>query len=355
MSQQESAAQAATAKAPRDFTYIKPSKRRLSEYEAVTCYTQLDPDGTDRGGWMSLGPTGQVPWRKESTRLVHPNWFEFRDPAGLWQRPYVRLQAEQERAIQRATEELASSGAFRDCDEVWMREILGGHYRTWSYFEYGVFKVCALSQREALSDTISTVFVLEAGDRMRHAQDIVLYMMDLEEGFAGFRDAGSKERWTGDPIYQPARRMTEELMAVRDWGELAVATNLCIDPIFSEVGVSQLLRRSAPGNGDTLTPIIVLAAERDRRRNRSWTEALVRMVTNPELSSGEPNRKILQGWIECWTARAVAATRPLRAVYERAPRRKVEFDDALSTSLRAQRALIDSLGLDAASAVGEAR
>jgi hypothetical protein len=30
------------AQAPRDFNYIKPRKRRLSEYEAVSCYSHSE-------------------------------------------------------------------------------------------------------------------------------------------------------------------------------------------------------------------------------------------------------------------------------------------------------------------------
>ena len=90
------------AKAPRDFTYIRPRKRRLSEYEAVTCYTQPDPEVFDKQGWYLRTAEGRTAWRKESTRLSHPHWFDFRDPAALWQRPYVRMQAEQERSLERA-------------------------------------------------------------------------------------------------------------------------------------------------------------------------------------------------------------------------------------------------------------
>ena len=49
-----------TAQAPRDFNYIKPRKRRLSEYEAVSCYTQPDPKVFDREGWYLLTAEGRA-------------------------------------------------------------------------------------------------------------------------------------------------------------------------------------------------------------------------------------------------------------------------------------------------------
>ena len=126
------------AQIPRDFTYIKPRKRRLSEYEAVSCYTQPDPKVFDRQGWYLLTPEGRAAWRPESTRLQHPHWFDFRDPSGLWQRTYVKLQAEQERAIERTVEDAALAGIFGEFDPVWLHEIIGVHYRVWSFFEYAL-------------------------------------------------------------------------------------------------------------------------------------------------------------------------------------------------------------------------
>ena len=86
-------------KAPRDFTYITPRGRRVSEYEAVTCYTQPDPEAFDKEGWFLRTPEGRTAWQRESTKLVHPHWFDFRDPASHWQRTYVKMQGEQERGI----------------------------------------------------------------------------------------------------------------------------------------------------------------------------------------------------------------------------------------------------------------
>jgi methane monooxygenase component A beta chain/propane monooxygenase small subunit len=190
------------AKPPRDFTYIRPSKGRLSEYEAVTCFTQPDPDVMDAPGWFIRSSEGRPAWLRDSTHLKHRCWFDFRDPAGMWQRSYVRMQAEQERALELLVEQARSAGTFKDFHPTWISLMLGGHYRVWTYFEYGMFRAFAQAQREALSDTLGNVFSFEAVDR--------------------FKDGGGKQEWLSSPIYQPARRMTEQVMTLTDWGELAV-------------------------------------------------------------------------------------------------------------------------------------
>ena len=330
-------------KPPRDFTYIKPRKRRLSEYEAVTCYTQPDPEVFDKQGWYLRTAEGRTAWRKESTALRHPHWFDFRDPASLWQRPYVRMQAEQERGIERAVEDAARDGAFRDFDPAWTRDIVGAHYRVWSFFGYGLFRCFAQAQRETLSDTLGNAYCFAGVDRMRHAQAIVIYLMDLEDQIEGFRDVGGKERWLSDPIYQPLRRLTEELMAIDDWAELAVAVHLTVDPIVTEIGVSEIVRRHGAFHGDSVSPLLIGTTERDRRRNLEWTLELVRMVIAPNIPAAGENLELVKRWIAQWTPRAVEAAAALAPIHARIPKPLGSFADISSRVREAQAAIVATL------------
>src|SRR5439155_16136042 len=152
-----------------------------------------------------------------------------------------------------------------------------------------------------------------------------------------------KERWLCDPIYQPMRRLTEELMAIEDWAELPVAVHLAVDPILSEVGASAIVRRHGAYHGDTVSPQVVATTERDRRRNLEWTQELVRMVTDPKIPAADPNREIVKGWIARWTPRALAATEALAPVYERIPNRRGTFGEAVARAHEAQAAIVASL------------
>jgi hypothetical protein len=336
---------------PRDFTYIKPRKRRLSEYEAVSCYTQPDPNVFDRQGWYLLTPEGRTAWRPESTRLQHPHWFDFRDPSGLWQRNYVKLQAEQERSIERSVEDAALAGIFGEFDPVWLNEILAIHYRAWSFFEYGLFRAFSRAQREALSDTLGNALCFEAVDRIRHAQATVLYLMELEGSIEGFKDNAGKQHWLNDGTYQPLRELVETLMATEDWAELAFAVNLVIDPITTEVGLSRLVRHHAPLHGDPITPAIILTTERDRRRNQAWTEELVRMTTATGIPAADENRMVMQSWVERWRPKAIGAAKALATVYDRLVPRTQSFAEELAMACQRQESIVSELGLSPMSAV----
>lgn len=335
----------ATANEPRDFTFIKPRKRRLTEYEAVTVHQQWEPGGFDVGTTFLRGPDGRAWWEAERTALKHPNWFAFRDPAQQWQRTYVRMQAEQERSIERITEDAVAGDMFNDIDSGWLSDILGKHYRVWSFFEYGIFRAFSPAQREALSDALGNAICFQSFDHMRLAQAVVAHMLELELNVDGFEDRGAKALWTDDPIYQPARHLAEDLIMTDDWAEQTLVVNFVVAPILSRIAWDTLVRKPAPLHGDTVTPLILMTAERDRRRNLQYATEMVRMVTADDIDEGESNRQVINGWIASWTPRIIDAARSLAPVAERMTKANIDFDAELETVVKAQASLIGELGL----------
>ncbi|MBI2803264.1 MAG: monooxygenase [Gammaproteobacteria bacterium] len=329
----------------RDFIFIKPRKRRLTEYEAVTVHQQWETGGFDKGGHFLLAPDGRAPWRPESTALAHPNWFAFRDPAQHWQRTYIRMQAEQERAIERLAEDAAADGSFTAIEPTWRDRILAGHYRVWSFFEYGLFRAFATAQREALSDTLGNALCFQAFDHMRHGQAIVSHLLAIEESVPSFREGDAKARWLSDPAYQPARQLVERLIVCTDWAELAVAVNLVVAPLVSEVALGDLVRKPSALNGDSITPFIVTSAERDRRRNLAWTAEFVRMVTAADCPAATENRSVLQTWLARWRPQALAAAAAFAPIARQIPQPLFAIESLVEAAAAAQTKLVASCGL----------
>jgi hypothetical protein len=337
-------------KEARDFTYIKPEKRRLSEYEAVNLYLQpaAEPGGWDGQGGFTRTPDGRYAWETASTALKHPHWWDFRDPSRLWQRPYMRMQAEQERAIERLTDDVVSTRAFEAIDPRWLTEVLAGHYAVWSFVEWGIFRALLPPSREALSETIGTSLLFEGFDRVRHSQDIVRQMMAFEEALPGFDATGAKEAWLSEPRYQPIRKVVEELMfTVTDWAETAVAINLVFDPILGDIGVSRLVGRPAPFQGDALSGLIVASVDRDRARNLAWTQALVRMATAADVPDAAANRAAINGWVARWTGPVTEAVAGLAPLHTPLPRNSETFSEIVTEVVGGQRKMLAELGLEA--------
>ncbi|MEW6475213.1 MAG: monooxygenase [Actinomycetota bacterium] len=311
---------------PRELTYVTPVGRRLSDYEASICQNQPDFGQYDSGGWYLLSPEGRALFDEGTTALRHPNWFDYRDPSTLWQRTYVRQQAEQERAIAAALETARMDDAFADVDSAWACDILARYYEAWGCAEWGLFLAYTYPVREALSDTLTMAFVFAAVDHLRHQQAIGLYSLDLEDEVLGYRSGLGPDTWISDAALQPSRRVVEGLMATDDWGEMVIVTALLFEPLLSAFVTSQFLRRHAALNGDILTPAIILTAERDRARNRAATVALVELLLGPSDRKGRPvpaghNRDVLQDWIDHWAPLVLEAVDAFVPVFDLPPAR----------------------------------
>lgn len=307
----------------RDLTYIRPQKRRLSEYEAVICNAQPDLDQFDSGGWYLLRPDGLGCQDARTTALAHPNWFEYRDPSGLWQRPYIKLQAQQERSIEGAITSAKANGAFGDIAPEWL-DLVSRYYEALASFQWGMFKAHAFVTREALSDTLSMTYTFSGMDRLRHQQDIALYSLDLHEHAPKYTEGAGAEAWLTDPACQGARRLVERLLSLHDWGEMILMTNLVVEPLCTALIGSEFFRRLAPLHGDVVIPVIEMTAEADRRRNRAATQALVKMLIADTDRAGHPvpaarNRELIQGWVDSWYPDAMAAVDAFLPVFDAVP------------------------------------
>ncbi|HKA52783.1 MAG TPA: methane monooxygenase, partial [Candidatus Binatia bacterium] len=198
----------------------------------------------------------------------------------------------------------------------WAKTVLGKYYAAYACLEYGLFRCFAYAQREALSATAGNVCIFNAADKIRHAQDITLYGMDLAEMIPDFSDAAAKAVWLQDPIYQGARKNVEGLMALQDWGEVIVGVNLVLEPLLGALARVQFFSRFAPRNGDAVTPAILATAENDWQRNLKWTKEFVgTLLRDPEHGAG--NKQVIEGWLNKWlpaTREAVQGLVPLFAV-----------------------------------------
>jgi hypothetical protein len=285
----------------RDFTYITPKGRRLTEYEAVTCYTQPQPDvgGLQRAGELMLRNDGRPIYDLASSKLQAEDWFAFRDPNQMWQRPYYELQSEAERAIDRATNLAVSTGMLASVDPAWFEQGVSDTYLPFAHVEYGLFRTLNCAAREALSDTITQCLVFNASDKLRHAQAISILGLDLEGAVAGFDGTRGRTLWLEHDGWQDVRRLVEELMCITDWGEATVAVNLAMEPLLGDPLRRLVFGLQAARAGDGIMPVIAGSATADWQRNAAWTVEWCRFA----IEADEGNLGLLSGWQSQWLDR----------------------------------------------------
>jgi methane monooxygenase component A beta chain/propane monooxygenase small subunit len=103
-------------------------------------------------------------------------------------------------------------------------------------------------------------------------------------------------------------------------------------------------------NGDPVTPVITMGAERDRRRFLQAVRGLVEMVTAETDRAGHPvpaaaNRQVLQDWIDCWAPPVRAALDAFLPVFDLPTMRPAIGEEAREAVFTACEAELDRFDL----------
>jgi propane monooxygenase small subunit len=303
--------------ARRGFFYFEPKKRRASVYEEVTIDTQVSVDRHLKGGWLLAFEDGRGSHSLGSTALRATDWFDWRDPGELWERPFYQQAAQAACEQDAAVASARSEGLFARMTDEW-RAFLQSDLQLPAFYERGLWRALVGAARPALSDLLTQAIVLEAAMKQRQAQDLVVYAMDLEPEIGECSTEAARTRFLEEDVWQPVRALVEHVVAASDWAERVVATNLCIEPLVGNLLRREMLLVPASANGDPVTPVIIGNAQREWLWYRDWTSELMRFCVDDE-EFGAHNREVLAGWATKWNAEADAAADALAPELDRVP------------------------------------
>ncbi len=188
--------------------------RRLNEYEEATRLLQWHAPLPHRR--RAPGPSV---WTSDSTALRCTDWEAYRSPDKLYYRTYTTKQSRAGgRSVATAFEFAAADAQFGSVttDRVaLLRNVLGPplQYPDWG----GLCVTHQHTTRFALSSWIAGATSFMMFDELRHAQLYGRLAMAYGEHHDGFDDPAPA--WMEDSVFQPTRRLVEEIMATLDWGQ----------------------------------------------------------------------------------------------------------------------------------------
>jgi ferredoxin-NADP reductase/ferredoxin len=295
----------------REFSWFEPAGRRASLYEDVTIDTQPSVHRHLKRGWPLRFEDGRGTWDEDSTALRCGDWFAFRDPGELWERPFYQAGSATEQQLEGAIRGAAADGLLADYSPEWVA-FLRRTLQVPAFVEHGLWFALATIARDCLSDSVATCVCLQAAMKQRSAQAIVLYAMDLEPHLGPFPIEDAREQFLHDDAWQPARRYLERLAACADWGEVIVAANVCFEPIVGTFVRRELGIRAAAAHGDTVTPVLARVAGQEWSWARDWTVALVHMLVG-DPDHGATNQKLISRWVAEWQPLALEAASAIAA------------------------------------------
>jgi propane 2-monooxygenase small subunit len=334
----------------RKYSYYKPAKLRSTMYEDVTVDVQPDPERHLTQGWIYGFGDGPGGYPHDWTAAKSANWHAFLDPNEEWDQTIYRNNSAVVRQVDLCLKNAKRASAYDGWNSSWLK-FLERNLGAWMHAENGLaLHVFASIQRSGPTNMINTAVAVNAAHKMRFAQDLALFNLDLSEEADGFDGSAHKEVWQSAPEWQPTRETVERLTAVGDWCELLFATNIVFEQLVGSLFRSELMMQISARNGDYITPTIVGTGEHDYDRDVAYTRNLFRLLTRDE-TYGEANKELFGTWLATWVPRSLDAARALQPIWSQPAEKAVTFAASLEAATDKFTALLDSIELTVPEAI----
>ncbi|OYN98599.1 propane monooxygenase small subunit [Propionibacteriaceae bacterium ES.041] len=329
----------------RHYNYFKPAKRRATMYEDVTVDVQPDPERYLTQGWIYGFAEGEGGYPKDWTLLRSSDWHVFRDPNEEWNQTIYRRGAEVVAQVQLTLTNATNANAYAAWDAAWTR-FVERNLGAWMHVEHGLgLHVFTPMNRRGPTNMINTTACVAAGHKLRVAQDLALFNLDLGESVEGFDGSAHKEVWQNAPEWQAVRENLERITAVDDWAEMLFATNVVFEQLVGALFRSELVMQVAARNSDYVTPTLIGTAENDYNAHLRGSRNLFKLLTGDEQHGAE-NKAKLQQWLETWLPRSLEAANQLQPIWSQPHEKPVTFADSLAKAKQSMATLLTEIGLD---------
>jgi propane monooxygenase small subunit len=311
----------------RTYNYFTPAKKRATVYEDVTVDIQPDPERHLLQGWVYGFADGTGGYPHEWTKLKSSNWHEFLDPNEEWEQTIYRNNANVVRQIHQNLENARAARAFQNWNRGWIT-VVQRHVSAWAHVEHGIgMHVYLPANRDAPTNMINNALAVAAAHKLRFGQDMILYNLELSEEIEGFDGEAHKEAWNSDPVWQGVRRNVEEITAIRDWAEAFFAATVVFEPLVGELFRSEFVMQAAAPQGDFVTPTLMGAGESDTARDARVSRRLFSMLAD-DSEFGEENRRTMQGWLNEWAPKSLAAGRAMQPIWSQPGEKVIRFEES---------------------------
>ena len=305
-------------------------------YEDVTVDVQPDPERHLTQGWIYGFADGTSGYPKEWTKLKSANWHLFLDPNEEWEQTIYRNNANVVRQVQQNIANAKAAGAFEQWNRPWV-DIVAKHVGAWAHAEHGLgMHVYTPANRDAPTNMINNALSVGAVHKLRFAQDVILYNLDLDDEIEGFDGQVHMETWQEDPIWRKTRENVELLTAMRDWAEAWFATAVVFEPLVGELFRSGFVMQTAALQGDFVTPTLFGSAESDTAREQRGARRLFSMLADDE-TDGAANKQVMQDWLSQWTPISIEAARTLQPIWSQPAEKAMRFEESMERSSAALR------------------
>jgi propane 2-monooxygenase small subunit len=248
------------------------------------------------------------------------------------------------RQMQQTVANAKAAQSFLSDNRNWLK-VLERHVSAWAHVEHGIgMHVFTACQRDAPTNMINNAMAVAAAHKLRFAQDLILYNLEVSEQVDSFDGAAHRAVWQEDPVWKGTRENVERLTATRDWAEAYFATTLVFEPLVGELFRSHFVMQTAAPQGDYVTPTLIGAGEADVARDQRGARRLYKMLAD-DPEHGAENRAVLQKWLDAWAPLSVKAGLDLQPIWSQVSEKVVTFAQSRERAQTRFTELLDELGL----------
>lgn len=261
--------------------------------------------------------------RRTAIRMV--DWYAFRDPRQFYYGTWTQARARQQEVAER-NYAFVEKRALIDSIEPVQRERICQTLVPLRHLEYAANLNNCYITGYGYGTAVTQATMFAAIDRLGIAQYLSRIGL-IFDGNSGQSLDAAKAAWMEAPVWQPLRRLAEDMLVTKDWFELFVAQDLALDgllyPLVYERFDADFTRR----HGTVVSILTEFMSDWYTETGR-WVDATVKTAA----AESEANGELLRTWLDHWSARAHEALLPLAEQVlgkERGPAVMSELREAL--------------------------
>ncbi len=240
------------------------------------------------------------------TAIRMQDWYAFRDPRQFYYGAWTIARSRQQEVAERNYAFVEKRGLL-DLVDAEARRKAADIYVPLRHLEYAanLNNTYMTAYGYGTATTQATMFA--ALDRLGVAQYLSRIGLMLDGNTSESLDAG-KQAWVEAEMWQPLRRMAEDLLVTKDWFELFVAQNFALDGLLYPLVYGRIDRELQKSAGSTLSMLSEFMTEWFAETGR-WVDATLKTAAG----ESDDNKRQLEAWTRDWADRAQSALLPLAA------------------------------------------
>lgn len=236
------------------------------------------------------------------TTIVMEDWYAFRDPRQYYYNTYTLTRARQQETVEGAFSFVESRGLHLTVPGDVLDEALSLlvplRHAVWGANQNNV-----LVAGYGFGTTFTQPCLYYGMDCLGVAQ----YLSRIGLLFGGTQAlASGKSAWTEDEVWQPLRRLVEDMMIVRDPFELFIAQDVALDGLLYPVVFEHVIDNILSPKGATPVSMLCQFMVEWSAETQKWADSVVKIAA----AESRENSAVLAEWFTHWSSRAITALIP---------------------------------------------